>query len=747
MKSIISFLLSLLICYSISAQSGSEFMIQWQKSYGGSKDEAIYSIIPTDDGGFIGAGYTDSDDKWVSENKGYSDIWIVKFDRHGVIEWEKTYGGSMHDYCMSICKSHDGGYVAVGSTRSDDGDIPLNQGELDWVILKIDAFGNLVFFKTYGGSEGDVAHFVQPAIGGGYIVCGYSMSDDGDFPFNYYSINPGYVYYDAWFVKFNESGDLEWSKVYGGTGADYFNEIMITNDGNYLMIGKSSSRDFDMVGCNATENASSSLMMKVTPTGDVIWQKCYFSSVSAGNYIRNVCELPDGSLIGCGTRASTATAFRFDSLGNLTWSTDLIDSSLSHCNSLVLSPDNQIYSLVSVRNVNDMNLCDIYLYKGGVDGNFTGPQKFGGSRFDSPNVILETNDNGLLFAAISNSYDGDVAYNNGGFDSWIVKLIRPHICGTVFHDENFNGILDAGEAGIAGQLVMNIPGPYYTLTDNDGNYSFNGTPGLNEVIHHAENFWINTGHTSHFIMVHDSMQCQSGYDFGIHNWFSVSDVGVDLVHSPFNPGVEPVVYVSVHNYGTTSKSGTVSMNYNPALQLTGATPAPDIQTNGLIQWNYGPIGAGVHNIYCLVFDTLDYIHLGDTYKFYAQITPVFGDNEVSNNNDSLIIVVNNPWDVFTADDDDSFTQINDNFVSGRFRTDVDADVKIFPNPFSDWLMVLMSDAGNKTIVVADISGKKVLSCETESKEHVLDLLNLDCGIYFLSVYSSQSVVTLKIIKQ
>ena len=137
---------------------------EWQRIYGGYGDDVAYSIQETSDEGYIAAGYTDSFGFKESE------FWILKLASNGDIEWESIYGGSDNDYLNCIQETSDGGYIAAGYTES------FGAGGLDSLVLKLSSAGNIEWQRAYGGSEEDVAHFIQETSDGGYIAAGYTDS-------------------------------------------------------------------------------------------------------------------------------------------------------------------------------------------------------------------------------------------------------------------------------------------------------------------------------------------------------------------------------------------------------------------------------------------------------------------------------------------------------------------------------------------------------------------------------------------
>jgi len=215
--------------------------IQWQKSLGGSADDSAASIQQTSDDGYITAGNSNSNDGDVSGNHGDIDYWVVKLDNTGAVQWQKSLGGSKEDAASSIQQSSDGGYIVVGYSTSNDGDVSGNHGDIDYWVVKLDNAGNLEWQKSIGGSGEDWATSIQQTSEGGYIVAGYSTSNDGD-------VSGNHGIYDYWIVKLDNTGVIQWQQSYGGTGMDLATAVLQTDDGGYVMGGVTGSNNGDVSG-------------------------------------------------------------------------------------------------------------------------------------------------------------------------------------------------------------------------------------------------------------------------------------------------------------------------------------------------------------------------------------------------------------------------------------------------------------------------------------------------------------------
>ncbi len=213
--------------------------IVWEKCLGGSGTDVAQTIIQTSDGGYIVAGITNSIDGDVSGNHGGFDYWIVKLDSVGEIVWEKCYGGSMDDRAFGIAEIDASGYIIAGYTYSNDGDVTGNHGESDYWIVKISDSGDIEWQKCLGGSEPDVGYYVLSSTDGGYVIMGDTLSSDGDVTFNHGD-------WDEWVVKLNKSGEIEWESCFGGSGEEGSSAIVDKGEAGYLISGFSYSDDGDV---------------------------------------------------------------------------------------------------------------------------------------------------------------------------------------------------------------------------------------------------------------------------------------------------------------------------------------------------------------------------------------------------------------------------------------------------------------------------------------------------------------------
>jgi hypothetical protein len=212
---------------------------QWSNYYGGSFTDTAYDAIQTEDDGYIIIGSSDSDDVDITNNLGSYDFWILKISANGTLVWEKSFGGSEIDEAHAISQATDGNYLIVGDTRSNDLDISQNNGAADLWIIKITPEGTLLWEKTLGGSSFDVGRSISKTQDNGFLISGSSRSTNG-------SLTSNKGQNDAWIVKINSSGNLEWQKTIGGSEVDFFYDAVELNDQTLIAVGDSNSSNEDI---------------------------------------------------------------------------------------------------------------------------------------------------------------------------------------------------------------------------------------------------------------------------------------------------------------------------------------------------------------------------------------------------------------------------------------------------------------------------------------------------------------------
>lgn len=188
--------------------------VKFQTSFGGYNNDIGKSIIALPDSGFIMVGYTSS------TGIGGYDVFLIKADKNGTLEWQKTIGGADWDFAHSIKQTSDGGFIIAGTTYS------FGYGNADGYIIKTDANGNVQWSKTYGGKKDDEFKSVIETMDGNYALAGYTKS---------YADSLG----DAWIFKINQNGDSLNSYIhnYGLFQFDVYNDLKELSSGDLILGG------------------------------------------------------------------------------------------------------------------------------------------------------------------------------------------------------------------------------------------------------------------------------------------------------------------------------------------------------------------------------------------------------------------------------------------------------------------------------------------------------------------------------
>lgn len=241
----------------------------WSKVFGGTKEDLFYNVVTSSDGNYFLIGTANSTDGDLSQSQGLNDGWIVKIDGNGNKLFSKQYGGTRYDQLLNGASTPDGGLILVGKTESNDGDLTSRNTIVvsdDGWVLKIDANGNKIWSKQYGGSADDMLNAVI-ANSDGYLLVGSTESNDMD-------INNNHGAFDGWLGKIDQNGNLKWSKVFGGTKYEEIYSVCQATDGSgYLLAGYSESTNGDLSSAG-NHGAEDAWILKVDLNGNKMISQC-----------------------------------------------------------------------------------------------------------------------------------------------------------------------------------------------------------------------------------------------------------------------------------------------------------------------------------------------------------------------------------------------------------------------------------------------------------------------------------------
>ena len=270
------------------------------KSIAALPDGYILAGITTSDDGDIGRTYHGTTG---IVNYAY-DIWVAKLNTGGSIVWKKCYGSYGAENVRDIKPTADGGFIVAGTTTSTGGDVTSSHGGIEIWIVKLDATGNIQWQKSLGGSSNEDIHDIELLPDGGYIITGQTTSSDGDVT-GYHVTDTALVTTDAWVTRLSATGDLLWQKCFGGSRDDVFYDIQLLSDNNFAAVGTTTSTNGDVSHNNGKKDC---WLVKFDPTGNLIWEKTFGTANNeTGN---NVTALPSGNLlITANTYSQPATVY------------------------------------------------------------------------------------------------------------------------------------------------------------------------------------------------------------------------------------------------------------------------------------------------------------------------------------------------------------------------------------------------------------------------------------------------------
>jgi len=389
----------------------------WTQHFGDIHEESSTCIRQTSDGNFIIIGVTDQ------TSSGRNDIWLIKADENGIMIWDRTFGGNQNDFSIVGHQTADGGFIIAGTTES------FGNGMQDFWLIKTDADGNEEWNQTFGTAENDRTQYVKQTFDGGYIITGGTG--------NFETSNQ-----DAWLIKTDENGNLEWQQTYGGNGNEKMYTVHQETDGSYILAGLTSSYG------NGTYDA---YLIKTDSLGNEIWSQTFGGSEIENAYSMQI--LPgEGYILAGSTKSFGAGDFdvwliKTDQQGNEIWSYVYGTEVLEYCYSLDITSDGN-FILGGLTNATVNGDIDVLVMKISDSGDEIWTKKVGLDG-DEPSFFVEqSEDEGYVLAGYSNSF------GNGDNDVYIVKLAPDGSTDT----EN---IIDQP----SGHKLWNYPNPFNPSTE------------------------------------------------------------------------------------------------------------------------------------------------------------------------------------------------------------------------------------------------------------------------------------------
>jgi len=263
---------------------------EWTKTFGGSNYCDSYSVQQTTDGGYIITGET------IVFGSADNDVYVSRTDTSGNTLWTKIYGSMGNEIGVCVQQTADSGFIIAGATNG------FGAGSDDVYLIKSNGNGDTLWTKTYGGTGSDNGASVQQTSDGGYIISGgtYSFGAGSD---------------DVYLIKTNDTGNITWTKTYGGANLDYGHSLQQTSDGGYIITGGTNS-----FGAGLQDV----YLIRTDLNGDTLWTKTFGGTGEDSGF--SVQQTSDGGFIVAGITQSSGAGYsdvyllKTDTNGILIWS-------------------------------------------------------------------------------------------------------------------------------------------------------------------------------------------------------------------------------------------------------------------------------------------------------------------------------------------------------------------------------------------------------------------------------------------
>lgn len=402
-------------------------LFDWQKCLGGSGQDMPVRMIRSLDGGLLMLGSTGSTNGDVSLSHGSNDLWLTKTDSTGNLIWERTFGGSNIDIGTGIIQLPGGDLILSGYTGSFDGDISHQHGNFDAWVIRTTSTGTIIWEKTFGGSLVDLVYAMIQTADGGILLGGGTYSNDGDVYGNHGD-------QDFWLLKLDISGNLVWQKSLGGSGLEVCYSIDETPANEIIACGSTNSNDGDVSG---QRGSTDFWVIKLTSGGNKIWTRCFGGGDQESAFA--ISSNSNNQFLVSGYSKSSDGDLQQNSGYNDIWTVQLDQNGTIQNQRIIGGTGADIaFSSISSMDGGYLLACGTTSNDGDIDGNH-GQEDIllikldqqlstewmkcqGGSGNERPSSILQTHDGSFIFSGYTYSNDGNVSGNHGASDYWIVRL-------------------------------------------------------------------------------------------------------------------------------------------------------------------------------------------------------------------------------------------------------------------------------------------------------------------------------------
>ncbi|RMG21978.1 MAG: hypothetical protein D6732_26430, partial [Methanobacteriota archaeon] len=357
----------LLMAFSSQAQD-----TLWTGTYGGTGDDWCHSLIEASSGGFLIAGETES------FGMGVADIYLVRTDERGDTLWTKTYGGTNWDWGYSVIEVASGGFLIAGATSS------FGKGLSDVYLVRTNDSGDTLWTKTYGGADWDYGYSVIEISTGGFLIAGETKSFGSGLS-------------DLYLIKTNASGDILWTKTYGGAASDVGFSVINLSTGGFLIAG--ATRSFGM-------GSSDVYLVRTDASGDTLWTRTYGGTGADEGY--SVIEVSSGGFLIAGEKWSLGTSsdvylIRTDAGGDTLW-TKTYGGIYEDYSYSVIEASSAGFLIAGETESFGKGYYDVFLIRTDAGGNTVWTRTYGGTDDESGKAVIEVSSGEFMIAGETESF-------------------------------------------------------------------------------------------------------------------------------------------------------------------------------------------------------------------------------------------------------------------------------------------------------------------------------------------------------
>lgn len=571
----------------------------WERIYGGSGQDAVRSLAPTADGGFILAGYYN----------GNSRIFLIKTDVDGKQQWSKQIiaGGPVsRAEAFAVVSTVDSGYAIAGYVDTDDNG-PLRR---DIFLLKTDAYGNKIWSKTFGGGYDDEARALVEMADGSLLLTGFWSQDD-DFE-------------NVFALKTDSNGELIWSNTYGPAEFRHRgNSIVAIPNGDFMIAGESKAT----IGALDDKDV---LAIRINANGGLVWDNNYSLQGSLGNAqddeAYSVIRSADGFFVLTGnTNADSQTdqgfLLKIDGNGN---PIPIWQKLFPNNNFFALASSGLHFFATGYRSSAN-NLDDVVLLKMDVDGEIVCEAVVGRGGPDAGFALVPVR-GGAVVAGSTEQFIGPF----GESYAYLIKadanctVLTSYIQANIFRDFNANCQKDFSEPGLSNWVVRfeSAFDTLYTVANVNGDLKVEvDTGNYNLILFPPNPYWescdpVTTVHVGSF---YDTVFV----DVPARTLFDCPRNEVDVMTPVLRRCADNVYQIRYCNSGTVPSLNTqIDVALDPFLTLTSSSITATPLGDNIYRFNIGALSNGDCGDFTVTaFLNCDNTLTGQTHCVTAQITP------------------------------------------------------------------------------------------------------------------------------